>query len=328
MVGAVIVYQNQIIGEGYHQYFGGPHAEVNAIESVENKDLLKEASIYVSLEPCSHFGKTPPCSDLIIKYRLKRVVIACVDSFAQVSGAGIEKLKKAGVDVTIGVLEQEARSLNKRFFTFHEQKRPYVILKWAQSADGYIDRLREEDELGVFWITQKETKQLTHQWRSEESAILIGKNTALNDNPRLTVREVDGKNPIRILLDSHLEVPSTNLLFSDDAPSIIFNTKFSKIEGTNQWIQLIDMNPKTILNTLFKLEIQSVIIEGGKAVLTSFIDANCWDEARILTGNKSINRGLKAPKLNQTLEVEYKYGEDTIQVFKLPPSLPPRRREV
>lgn len=315
MVGAVIVYNNTIIGEGYHELYGHAHAEVNAVNSVEDRSLLSQSTIYVSLEPCSHFGKTPPCSDLIIRHQFKRVVIGCVDTFSEVSGKGIQRLKAAGIEVTVGVLEDQCRALNKRFFTFHEKKRPYVILKWAQTPDGFIDRNRETHSTGINWITRPGTKKLVHQWRAEEAAILVGKHTALNDNPALTVRETAGNNPVRILLDSRLEVPEHTSLFSNEAPTLIFNTIQSKKTGNTEWIKMKEITPGTLLEILYQKNIQSVIVEGGKQVLESFIQSGLWDEARVLVGTESFGEGLSAPSLNLAPSYEYKYGIDTILIF-------------
>lgn len=316
MVGAVIVLNHEIIGEGYHEKYGQAHAEVNAVNSVRDKSVLSECTIYVSLEPCSHFGKTPPCSDLIIHHRFKRVVVGCVDTFSEVSGKGIQKLRNAGIEVTVGILKKECRVLNKRFFTFHEKKRPYVILKWAQTPDGFIDRAREEKSTGVNWITQPETKQLVHRWRAEEAAILIGKNTALNDNPSLTVREVTGNHPVRILLDNRLEVPESSNLFSDETPTLIFNSVLSKKSGKTEWVKTSDSTPMAILEMLYERNILSVIIEGGKKVLESFIQYGLWDEARVLIGTKDFGKGLKAPILERVPLSKKTYGTDTILVFE------------
>ena len=315
IVGAVIVYNNEIIGEGYHEQYGQAHAEVNAVNSVRNKAVLSQATIYVSLEPCSHFGKTPPCSDLIIRHQFKRVVIGCIDTFSEVSGKGIQKLREAGIEVTVGVLEKECRVLNKRFFTFHEKKRPYVILKWAQTSDGFIDKNRGQKSTGINWITQPETKKLVHQWRAEEAAILVGKNTALNDNPSLTVREVKGNNPVRILLDSRLEVPENYNLFSDEAPTLIFNSVLAKTSGKTDWIMANNLTPKVILEMLYERNIQSVLIEGGKKVLESFIQSGLWDESRVLIGANYFREGLKAPVLNLEPISTTTYGSDTILTF-------------
>lgn len=316
MVGAVIVHNNTIIGKGYHELYGEAHAEVNAVNSVKNKDLLPQSTIYVSLEPCSHFGKTPPCSDLIIRHNFRRVVIGCTDTFSEVSGKGIQRLKNAGIDVTVGILEKECRQLNKRFFTFHEKKRPYVILKWAQTPDGFIDKKREEKFPGINWIIQPETKKLVHRWRTEEAAILVGKQTALNDNPHLTVREIEGKNPVRILLDSKLEVPENFNLFSQEASTLIINTLQTKKIGNSEWIRVKEIIPQKIFEILYEQNIQSVIIEGGKKVLESFINSGLWDEARILIGTENFREGLKAPDFHLIPSLEFKAGKDKVLIFE------------
>ena len=220
MVGCIIIYDNKIIGKGYHKKFGEKHAEVNAIESIKNKKLLLKSTLYVNLEPCSHFGKTPPCVNMIIKYKIPNVVIGCVDSNSKVSGQGIQKLKDAGINVTLGILEEKSRDLNKRFFTFHEKKRPYIILKWAKSKDGMI---APKNQNSSFWMTSKESKKLVHKWRSEEQAILVGKNTVIKDDPQLTVRELKGDNPVRIIIDKKLQISQDKKIFNKDASTIIFN---------------------------------------------------------------------------------------------------------
>lgn len=316
MVGAVIVFNNEIIGEGYHEKYGQAHAEVNAVNSVHDKSVLSESTIYVSLEPCSHFGKTPPCSDLIIHHRFKRVVIGCIDTFSEVAGKGIQKLRDAGIEVIVGVLEKECRALNKRFFTFHEKKRPHVILKWAQTLDGFIDKKRYKKSTGINWITQPETKKLVHQWRAEETAVLIGKNTALNDNSSLTVREATGNHPIRILLDNKLEVPNSYNLFSDEAPTLVFNSVLAQKSGNIEWIKVNSLTPKVILEILYERNVQSVLIEGGKQVLESFIQSGLWDEARVLIGTNYFGEGLTAPILDLNPVSKKTYGVDTILIFE------------
>ncbi|MFM8964593.1 MAG: bifunctional diaminohydroxyphosphoribosylaminopyrimidine deaminase/5-amino-6-(5-phosphoribosylamino)uracil reductase RibD, partial [Sphingomonadales bacterium] len=232
MVGCVIVKDGLVIGEGYHESFGGPHAEVNAISSVKNLEALNGATVYVSLEPCAHFGKTPPCSNLLIEKQVAKVIVACKDPNPKVAGKGIERLQKAGIEVEVGLLETAAKQLNKRFFCYHQKQRPHVVLKWAQTKDGFLDRVRDNDQKGINWISSEESRSLVHHWRSQEMSILVGKHTAINDNPSLTVRDISGQNPIRILIDSQLQVQNNTSLFSTDAPTLIFNRlKNEKKEG-------------------------------------------------------------------------------------------------
>lgn len=301
MVGSVIVYNDKIIGEGFHKEFGGNHAEVNAILAVKDKSLLKKATIYVNLEPCSHFGKTPPCADLLIHHQFKKIVIACKDVNLEVAGKGIEKLKAAGIEVVLGVLEKEALALNKRFFTFHSKKRPYIILKWAQTKDGFIDKLRSEnDKNSINWISSPETQTIVHQWRSEEQAILVGRKTIENDNPSLTVRNVKGKNPIKVILDPNIELKSLNYsIFNDTSARIlILNKTVSKQIGNIKYIKINTFNLKEILHSLFKENILSVLVEGGKITLQHFVAENFWDEMRVIEGNTFFKSGLKAPKID------------------------------
>ena len=316
MVGAVIVLDDVIIGEGYHQKFGEAHAEVNAINAVKDKSLLNKATIYVSLEPCSHFGKTPPCADLLINSNFKKVVIGCQDTFSEVSGRGIEKLKAAKIDVVLGVLEEECRDLNRRFFTFHEQKRPYVILKWAQTKDGFLDRLRDDDTNKINWISSKETKTLVHKWRSEESSILVGKNTILNDNPTLTVRELTGKNPIRIILDSHLSLSLNFNVFNKDAETVVLNLEKEEIIEGLKFKKILNFDIDSILKALYDLNIQSVFVEGGAQTLQSFISSNLWDEVRVIVGNTTFKEGLKAPVLAQIPTSNFSFSSDMIYLYK------------
>ena len=306
MVGSVIVYNNKIIGEGYHKVCGQPHAEVNAINSVKEKDVLKKATIYVNLEPCSHFGKTPPCANLITSLGIPNVIIGSVDTAAHVSGKGIEILKKGGCNVTSGVLEKECRELNKRFFTFHEKKRPYIILKWAQTKDGFIDVKRDKDSIAEpTWITNEYAKTLVHKWRAEEQAILVGTNTALNDNPSLTTRNWKGKNPIRIVFDRNLTLPPNLNIFNSSAETIVIadkRAKYQKVKYLNKRIGIDFVDYENDFYTqLFKIfinkEIQSVIIEGGEKVLNSFITNDFWDEARVFYGEKEFKEGVGAPKI-------------------------------
>lgn len=316
MVGAVIVHDDKIIGEGYHQKYGEAHAEVHAVNSVKDHTLLSKSTIYVSLEPCAHHGKTPPCAELIVKHKFKKVVIGCRDSYSEVSGKGIEKLKSAGIEVKLGVLEHESRELNKRFFTFHEYKRPYIILKWAQTKDGFIDKARNKEEKGIQWITSDSTQQTVHQWRSEESSILVGKNTVINDNPSLTVRKWVGKNPIRIILDSQLVISTKSMIFDKKAKTFVFNLKKEATIKNVTFIQLNTMSPISIIEKLYELNIQSVIIEGGKQTLSSFIELNHWDEARVLTGEITFQDGLIAPKINRNLiSSTSNIGVDLLEIY-------------
>jgi len=306
LVGSVIVYNDQIIGEGWHQKAGSPHAEVHAIQSVKDKSLLSKATIYVSLEPCSHFGKTPPCSDLIIANKIPNVVIGTVDPFAKVAGTGIKKLIEAGANVTVGILEDECYELNKRFFTFHIKKRPYIILKWAESNDGYIapnTRLTQEP----VWITNEVSRQLVHKWRSEEQAILVGTNTVLEDNPTLTTRNWAGNNPIRIVLDQNNKISKESHIFDNQAKTILI----SKNE-----IPFDENLASNIASFLFEQDIQSVLIEGGTKTLQTFIDSNLWDEARVFKGAISFNKGIKAPEYNFASSNKTQLTEDELVTFR------------
>ena len=299
MVGSVIVCDGKIIGEGWHKKSGEPHAEVNAVNLVKDKSLLKRATIYVSLEPCSHFGKTPPCCDLIIENKIPNVVVGTVDSNIKVAGNGIKKLIEAGAKVTVGILETECKELNKRFFTFHEKKRPYVILKWAETQDGFIAPLTKLEQKPV-WITNKFSRQLVHKWRSEEQAILVGTNTVIDDNPKLDVRDWTGNNPIRIILDQNNRIPKDSYIFNNQVKTIIFSNSSTRISQENSIFEVIDFKKNLanqILNVLYKHHIQSVMIEGGLQTLQTFIDENLWDETRVFIGNNNFETGIKAPLL-------------------------------
>ena len=301
MVGCVIVYDEKIIGEGYHRKFGEAHAEVNAINSVTNHKLLKKSTLYVNLEPCSHFGKTPPCTDLIISKNIPRVVIGCVDSFSQVSGRGIKKLKQTGCNVTVSVLEKESRELNKRFFTFNEKKRPYIILKWAQTLDGFIDVIRTADnQIEPTWITNEYSRILVHKWRSQEPAIMVGTKTAEKDNPKLNVRDWTGTNPIRIVLDRQLRLSKNLNLFDKTIHTIIFTENDKKSLKNIDYIKINfskNIIPQ-ILDYLYQIKVQSIIIEGGEKLIMSLVNQNMWDEARVFVGNKFFYKGIKAPVIN------------------------------
>lgn len=305
MVGSVIVYKNKIIGEGYTSPYGGNHAEVNAINAVENKNLLKDATLYVTLEPCSHFGKTPPCSDLIITHKIPNVVIGCIDDHIKVAGKGVEKLRNAGCNVIIGVLEDACKLHHKRFFTFHNKKRPFIILKWAETQDGFIAPKEKEDVKPV-WISNVYSRQLVHKWRTEEQAILVGTHTVLEDNPSLTSRDWKGQNPIRVVLDNAKKLTEGLNIFNSDARTIRLtknNIDFSKNVA------------QQICNILFIHDITSVIIEGGQQTLQTFINENLWDEARVFSGKIAFKEGIKAPVISGRLIGAYKISDDLLKIY-------------
>ena len=336
MVGCVIVHNNIIIGEGFTSPFGGSHAEVNAISSVNDKSLLNEATLYVTLEPCSHFGKTPPCVDAIIQFKIPKIVIGTIDTHSKVAGKGIEKLKEAGCEVIVAVLENEVKAHHKRFFTFHNKKRPYIILKWAESSDGFIAP-KTRNEIKPVWITNELSRQLVHKWRTEEQAILVGTNTVIDDNPSLTIRDWTGKNPVRVVIDKDLKLASTYKVFEESAEVIVFcneNDKFPKHDVLNEgWsihppipelysgsFAIIDWHSKSniaqqICDNLFKFNINSIIIEGGRQTLQTFIDENLWDEARVFTGTTSFFEGTKAPHFSGTLISEEKIIDDILKIY-------------
>ena len=318
LVGSVIVHDGKIIGEGWHKKAGEPHAEVNAVNSVKDKSLLKEATIYVSLEPCSHFGKTPPCCDLIIANEIPNVVIGTVDPFAKVAGNGIKKLVESGKNVTVGILEDECNELNKRFFTFHQKKRPYIILKWAETADGFIAPLSKEEKAPI-WITNQYSRQLVHKWRTEEQAILVGTNTVLDDNPKLDARDFLGNNPVRIVVDKSGKI-SEKYHVKDNSQKTIFITESEKFETTENCIYenvIFDKSlAQTIIPILYRHDIQSVIIEGGAKTLQSFIDANLWDEARVFTGQIKFQNGTTAPKLTGFPTTRFDIMDDQLKIFR------------
>jgi len=314
LVGSVIVHNNVIIGEGWHYQAGQPHAEVNAINSVKDKTLLKEATIYVSLEPCSHFGKTPPCANLIIEHQIPNVVIGCVDSFSEVSGKGIEKLKHNGCNVILGVLEEECLKLNKRFFTFHNKKRPYIILKWAESTDGFIAPINNSE---ITWITNTYSRQLVHKLRTEEQAILIGTNTAITDNPKLDARSWKGHNPVRIILDRTLKVSTNNHIFDGNTKTIVL-TEVEKQSSENLFFEVIKFSKNItseICDVLHKHQLQSVIIEGGSKILQSFIDTNLWDESHIFKGSSVFTNGIKSPHFSGQIIQSKNIKEDILTIY-------------
>ena len=292
LVGSVIVHDGKIIGEGFHEKAGQNHAEINAINSVKNSELLKESTIYVSLEPCSHFGKTPPCANKIVEIGFKKVVIGTLDSHEKVNGKGKKILEDAGIEVISGVLEKECQELNKRFFTFHQKKRPFIILKWAQSKDGFMDRDFKPTQIG-----NPLTKQFVHQLRSEEHAILVGTNTALHDNPSLTTREIVGRNPVRILIDFNLKIPGDFNIYNEEAETLVFNSVKESNEENIKFIKIEKENfLENLMGKLYEHQIQSVIVEGGNFTLQQFIDTNIWDEAIIIKNeNLVLENGTKAP---------------------------------
>lgn len=304
MVGAVLVHGERIIGEGFHQHYGGAHAEVNAVSDVHEADLplISESILYVSLEPCSHFGKTPPCTDLIIKKKIPRVVIGCADSFEEVNGSGIEKLRAAGVDVQVNILRKASRNLNKRFFTFHEKQRPYIILKWAESADGMI---AAENGQRVK-ISNEYTDRLVHRWRAEEAGILAGTNTIINDDPFLTVRNIPGSNPVRIIIDRDLKINAHSHVFDKAAQTIIINKTKEEVSGNIEFFKMRreeDM-PAAVIRCMRESALTSLLIEGGANTLQSFIDAGLWDEARVISNTGLlIGKGIGAPVLKNEEQV-------------------------
>lgn len=319
MVGALVVHKDQIIGEGWHRKYGEAHAEPNAIAAVFNHypdaaELLKESTVYVSLEPCSHHGKTPPCADLLIKHQVKQVVIACRDPFEQVNGSGITKLREAGIDVIEGVLEEKAKYINRRFFTRVQQQRPYVILKWAETANGYFAPKNQQQQ----WITGSAAQVLNHQWRSQEDAILVGANTALIDNPQLNVRHWFGRNPKRIVIDKELSLPSDLHLFNQQTDTLVFNAIKTDWQKNIKYIALENFDwylPQNILYQLHLMDVQSVIIEGGIKTLNLFIDAGLWDEARVFRGQVYWEDGFQAPRLHAIPQSQETIGKDLLTVY-------------
>jgi len=294
MVGCVIVYENKIIGEAWHKAYGQAHAEVNAIDSVIDQSILPQSTFYVTLEPCSHYGKTPPCADLLVSKKVGKVVIACTDSNPLVAGKGIRKLQEVGISVELGILEKEARRLNKRFFTFMEKKRPYIVLKWAQTEDGFIAR----KDYSSRWISNEHSRTLVHQWRSEEQAVMVGTRTALYDNPQLNVRQWTGRNPIRIFIDKNLQIPTNYHLFDRSQLTICYNLQKNEISENLIFVKLdTDFFLENLLQDLHERKIQSVLVEGGSLLLQSLIDKNLWDEARVFVGNARFGEGIKAPKM-------------------------------
>lgn len=319
MVGCVIVYKQKIIGEGFTSPYGGAHAEINAINSVENQSLLSESTLYVTLEPCSHYGKTPPCADAIIKFKIPKVVIGTIDTHSKVGGKGIQMLKEEGCEVIVGVLETKVKNHHKRFFMFHNKKRPYIILKWAQSSDGFLAPSFKNENKPV-WITSQISRQLVHKWRAEEQAILVGTNTVIDDDPSLTVRNWYGKNPIRIILDRNSRLPKEATVFDTNAPTIIIKEhsncpSIATHNYTEKFINWSKPIAHQISSLLFEQDINSVIIEGGRQTLQTFIDENLWDEARVFIGPTSFSSGTIAPHYLGSLQHEEHLLNDTLKIY-------------
>jgi len=317
MVGCIIVDDSGIIGEGYHESFGGAHAEINALNSVEVSTDLKNATLYVSLEPCNHHGKTPPCTEAIIKSGIKKVVVGCTDPNPQVAGKGIEAMVKAGIEVITGIQEADCIEVNKRFITYHEKKRPFIILKWAQTSDGFIDKKRGKDEKAAK-ITQDEADIMVHMWRAQEQGIMVGTHTVIMDNPNLTVRKANGQSPMRIVLDRTLKIPNTSHVFDKAAPTLIF-TEQSGI--TNNGVDYVNVAfdaklLQNMLNELYNRQVQSVIVEGGEKLLKSFIEKDLWDEAKVFYANKTLDEGVSAPNFPFPSRCEIRIGDDTLVLYR------------
>ena len=305
MVGSVIVHYDKIIGEGYHRFYGGAHAETIAIDSVKNKELLKDSTLYVNLEPCAHHGNTPPCSERIVKEGIPRVVVGMRDPSVKVSGKGLHILRNGGCYVIEHILEKECYEINRRFITFHEKKRPYIILKWAQTLDGFIDKIRAKDDpIQPNWITNELSRRLVHKWRSEEQAILVGANTTLKDNPRLNVREWHGKDPLRLIIDRYLEVSEQLEMIRDPHPTVVFtdiHSDHSKARSLCKYaVEIVRLDfgisvLKQIIDYLYNRNILSLFVEGGEHTISGFFKEGLWDEVRVFVGNKTFQSGVKAP---------------------------------
>lgn len=321
-VGAVIVYEGKIIGEGFTSPYGGPHAEVNAIAAVKNKEILSQATLYVTLEPCSHHGKTPPCAHLIVEHKIKEVVVGILDPNPMVAGKGINYLKAAGINVIHGVLEEKCKQHHRRFLMFQENKRPYIILKWAETSDGFIapKPTKRENTPEPYWITNTYSRQLVHKWRSEEQAILVGTNTVLADNPKLDVRSWTGKNPFRVIIDRKLKITKSHHILDKSIHTLVLtaveNAK-EYTEGINY--EILDFTKplaKQIVQVLGEYNFTSVLIEGGAQTLQTFITENYWDEARVFAGVNKFGEGIKAPNLSKGLVITKKIGTDVLKIYK------------
>lgn len=322
MVGAVIVHQGRIIGEGKHAYFGGPHAEVVAIESVADKSLLPHSTLYVSLEPCCHYGKTPPCTVRIIAEGIPHVVVAAVDPFSRVHGAGVQQLQAAGIKVEIGMMEQEARNLNRFFYTYHEKKRPHIFFKWAESLDGFIDRKRHNKEESPAQITGETMRAWVHRWRAHTQAIMVGTNTVLLDNPSLTVRNWSGSHPLRVTFDRTSRLYPSLSIFNDEAPTLLFVEKGhvgKEHYGANVLVKELDFGEnreEELLTILYELQIQSLMIEGGSTLIERFVNKGLWDEAYALIGNMTLGHGVQAPRVGIRHETKELLGDSQVLFYR------------
>ncbi len=313
LVGCVIVHQGKIIGEGYHQHYGQAHAEPNAIHSVENPELLKESTVYVTLEPCAHFGKTPPCSQLLIEKQVKKVAVAIKDPNPLVAGKGIKLLEEAGIEVVVGLLEEKAAATNKRFFTQIQKRRPYVILKWAQTKDGFVARADYSSK----WISNPYSRQLVHRWRTEEDAVMVGTKTAFYDDPKLNVRDWEGRNPVRVVIDRQLTLDNNLSLFDHSQPTICYNLVKDEMEENLSFVKLNkDFGIQDILDDLYRRNIQSIIVEGGSVLLQLFISAELWDEARVFIGQAKFGSGIPAPLMSQKPEELLDIMGDQLYIYK------------
>lgn len=316
MVGAVLVYNDRIIGEGYHEQFGKSHAEVNCINQVKDKSLLPQATMYVSLEPCSHFGKTPPCSNLILESKIDNLIVGITDNSSKVNGNGIAQLRNAGVHITYPVLEQECYAINRFFFTANKWQRPYVILKWAQSADGFIAPIN--NEMGkISWISNPLSQQLVHKWRAGTQAIMVGTQTVINDNPQLTTRNWKGSNPVRIIMDRNLRIPSTSSVFDDSSRTILYTSNHASLHSKVEQVvwEAEHITFKNILQDLYTRNIHSLLVEGGTTLLQNIISNELWDEARIFVSKKKIGQGVKAPEISGVLQQEDMLGDDQLNIY-------------
>jgi diaminohydroxyphosphoribosylaminopyrimidine deaminase / 5-amino-6-(5-phosphoribosylamino)uracil reductase len=317
MVGCVIVHNDKRIAEGWHRQYGGPHAEVDAINNCLHPELLHESTLYVNLEPCAHFGKTPPCADLIIEKKIPYVVIGCQDPNPLVRGKGVRKLIEAGVDVKIGIEEEASLFLNRRFITSMKEQRPYVILKWAQSADGFIDHVRSDENPSPAGISSADSLKLSHQWRADEAAIMVGTNTVLADNPRLTVRHVTGTNPVRVTFDSKGRIPHSAAILDGSAPTIVFNAEKNYTTESAEFVCIdFDENPlKQALAELNERRLQSVLVEGGAAILKQFIESGLWDEARVFYASAELKHGVPAPEFPYAATESFHSATDMVKIF-------------